>query len=233
MKDYSIVIIGLGGIGSILCEKICRFLNYLDEVKSKVTLVDGDRFEIKNRKRQEFSLLGNKAEVKANDLKSNFNQVLVDFIPHFVNSQTIEKIVKEEDIVLLAVDNHKTRNIVSNYCKELRNVTLISGGNELTDGDVQIYVRKEGRDLTPDLGAYHPEIRVPGDRTPEEMSCEELSKSEPQLYFANLGAATLMCWSFYNVVVRENYKFSEVYFDILTMLSDSKVRNPKQNGEFE
>jgi len=224
MKNYSVVIIGLGGIGSILCEKIFRFLNYLDEVKVNVTLVDGDDFELKNHERQEFSMLGNKAEVKANDLKYKFDQISVDAIPRFVNPYTIEEIVKEKDIVLLAVDNHKTRNIVSNYCKELRDVTLISGGNELTDGNVQIYIRRGGRDLTPDLGAYHPEIQSPRDRTPEEMSCEELSKSEPQLYFTNLGAATLMCWVFYNVVVKENYKFSEVYFDILTMLSDSKVR---------
>jgi len=229
MKSYSVIIIGLGGIGSILCEKICRFLNYLDEVKVNITLVDGDNFETKNHERQEFSILGNKAEVKVDDLRNKFNQISVDAIPHFVNLYTIEKIVKEKDIVLLAVDNHKTRNIVSNYCRELQDVTLISGGNELTDGNVQIYIRKGGRDLTPDLGDYHPEIQNPRDRTPEEMSCEELSKSEPQLYFTNLGAATLMCWMFYNVVVKENYKFSEVYFDILTMVSDSKVRSPITN----
>jgi hypothetical protein len=114
--------------------------------------------------------------------------------------------------------------IVSNYCKELQDVTLISGGNEFTDGNVQIYVRKEGKDLTPDLCAYHPEIANPDDKLPEEMSCEELSNSDPQLYFTNLGVATLMCWSFYNVVIKEQYERSEVYFDMLSMTTDAKIR---------
>jgi len=56
------------------------------------------------------------------------------------------------------------------------------------------------------------------------MSCEELSESDPQLYFTNLGAATLMCWAFYNSVIKENCERSEIYFDILTMNTNSKIR---------
>jgi hypothetical protein len=101
---------------------------------------------------------------------------------------------------------------------------LISGGNEFTDGNVQLYVRRGGQDLTPDLCKYHPEIANPDDRLPTEMSCEELAQSDPQLYFTNLGVATLMCWTFYNAIVKKSYERSEVYFDILTMNTNSKVR---------
>lgn len=222
-----IKIIGLGGVGTILSEKICRFLNYLNRDEVNVTLIDGDYFELKNFERQEFSQLGNKAEVKVQDLKNKFNKILFDAVPCFADERTVPEIIGDNDIILLAVDNHKSRNIVSNYCRSLQDIILISGGNDFTDGNVQIYVRKEGKNLTPDLAAYHPEIQDPKDKTPEEMSCEELSKSEPQLYFTNLGVATIMCWAFYNVVIENRYKFSEVYFDILTMSSNAKVRNVK------
>jgi hypothetical protein len=117
--------------------------------------------------------------------------------------------------------------IINNYCKTLNNVMLISGGNELTDGNAQLYVKEGGEDKTPDLCAYHPEIANPDDRLPEEMSCEELSQSAPQLYFTNLGVATLMCWLFYNAFVNKEYDRSEVYFDILTMSADAKIRVTK------
>ena len=113
-------------------------------------------------------------------------------------------------------------------CKNLKDVTLISGGNDLTDGNVQIYIRKDGVDLTPDLCAYHPEIANPDDKLPEEMSCEELAESEPQLYFTNLGVATIMCWAFYNAVVKGQHEKSEIYFDITQMASSAKMRIVKQ-----
>lgn len=228
MKILNIKIIGLGGVGSILSEKVCRFVEHLQDIQSSITLVDGDDYERKNLERQEFSEFGNKARIKEVELSRKFNETTISSIPSFVDEEIIPRIVEENDIVLLGVDNHKTRKLVSDFCKELQNVTLISGGNEFTDGNVQIYVRREGKDLTPDLCSYHPEIQNPVDKSPEEMSCEELSQSEPQLFFTNLGVATIMCWALYNVAIKENYKFSEVYFDVLTMSADSKFRAIKR-----
>ena len=37
-----IVIIGLGGIGSILCDKVSRFVNFKKDQETSITLVDGD-----------------------------------------------------------------------------------------------------------------------------------------------------------------------------------------------
>jgi molybdopterin/thiamine biosynthesis adenylyltransferase len=221
----NIKIIGLGGIGSILVERLCRFLNYSQvDTNFVVTLIDGDEYEDKNLERQEFTRLGDKAEIKANDLKIKYLNLTTEYVIEYVNADTIAGVIKEKDIIFLCVDNHKTRMVVSNYCKTLNDVILISGGNELTDGNVQIYVRKGGVDLTPDLCAYHPEIANPSDRSPDEMSCEELSKSEPQLYFTNLSVATIMCWAYYNVVVQQNIKASEIYFDISIMSVDAKTR---------
>jgi len=228
-----IKIIGLGGIGSILSEKICRFINFSDDLDFELTFVDGDTYEFKNYERQEFGMIGKKAEVKSSELSAKFGNMIIEPMFAFITENNIAEVIKENDLVFLCVDNHKTRNIVSHHCKTLKNITLISGGNDYYDGNVQIYIRKEGEDITPDLCAYHPEIETPEDKLPEEMSCEELEASEPQLLFTNLGAATLMCWAFYNVVVRKDNRISEVYFDIRSMNSDSKVRIIKQTPKGE
>ena len=151
-----IVIIGLGGIGSILCERLARYLTYSADDRTSLLLVDGDAYEAKNFERQDFTRLGNKAEVKAADLKLQFFGMNVSSFPAFVNETTLAQVIQEGDVVFLCVDNHKTRMLVSNYSKNLTDVTLISGGNDLIDGNVQIYIRKDGKDLTPDLCAYHP-----------------------------------------------------------------------------
>jgi len=224
MSDMFISVIGLGGVGSILVERLCRFLNYSKDLDAELLLVDGDEYEQKNYERQEFFRIGNKADIKATELEMKFDGLEFNAFEAFVNEKTVEEVIKEDYIVFLCVDNHKTRMIVSNYCKNLQNVILISGGNDYTDGNVQIYIRRDGKDLTPDLCAYHPEIAEPDDKLPEEMSCDELAHSDPQLYFANLGVATLMCWSFYNVVVKDEYERSEVYFDLTKMTADAKIR---------
>lgn len=221
-----IVIIGLGGIGSILCDKISRFSNFKKDQETSITLVDGDYYEEKNFERQDFFSLGNKASVKASELKSRYENIEFKDIPYFIDETIVDKVITEGDTVFLAVDNHKTRKLVSDYAKNLKDITIISGGNDLTDGNVQIYVRKGGENLTPSLTDYHPEIENPEDKLPNEMSCEELQNSEPQLFFTNLGVATIMCWSFYNIK-NMDLTNSEIYFDIKSMRAHSTSREPK------
>jgi molybdopterin/thiamine biosynthesis adenylyltransferase len=223
----NIKIIGLGGIGSSLSLFISRYINYSDFQSKQITLIDGKRYEPRKAERQEFSNVGNKSEVKVSEFRRLFSNVNYESIPTFVTENNISELIEDGDIVFLGVDNHKTRKIVSDYCSKLNNVTLISGGNELTDGNVQLYVRERGVDITPSLTQYHPEIQSPKDKLPSELSCEELLHSEPQIYFTNLSVAAYMCMMFYNVV-NKNYGKSEVYFDVLTMSSHGKMRSAKQ-----
>ena len=221
----SITVIGLGGVGTILIERLCRFLNYSSDYDAELLLVDGDEYELKNYERQEFNQMGNKADVKSTELMLKFPEVPVEIFEQYINETNVASVVREGDIVFLCVDNHKTRNIVSNYCTVMKDVTLISGGNELTDGNVQTYIRRGGKDLTPDLCAYHPEIANPEDKLPDEESCEERANAEPQLYFANLGVATIMCWAFYKAIVKGQVdQQSEVYFDMLQLSATAQTR---------
>ena len=222
-----VTIVGLGGIGSVLSNTVSRYLNSKNITPVTVNLVDGDDYEEKNFERQEFLFYGNKAQVKCKELSRQFEKINFKDYPYFLDKKLAGEIIKENSIIFLAVDNHKTRKLVSDHVKDLKDVVLISGGNELTDGNVQIFIRKEGYDLTPSLTDYHPEIENPTDKSPDEMSCEELSKSEPQLYFTNFMVCGYMCSAFYNIIEKQNYKISETYFDLLTMNSNSKARVPK------
>ena len=116
----NITVIGLGGVGTILIERLCRFLNYSTEYDAELLLVDGDDYEIKNYERQEFNQMGNKADVKGTELMLKFPEVPVDSFEAYVNETNVAEVVRERDIVFLCVDNHKTRNIISNYCKQYR-----------------------------------------------------------------------------------------------------------------
>lgn len=225
-----IAIIGLGGIGSVLSNTMARYLDSNPNLLPvTVNLVDGDAYEPKNHSRQEFvGCFGNKATSKSKELQAKFSNLIFNEYPYFLNEELATEIIKENSVVFVAVDNHKTRKLVSDYAKKLSNITVISGGNELTDGNVQIFIRKDGVDITPSLTDYHPEIENPQDKSPVEMSCEELSKAEPQLFFTNFLVAGHMCSAFYNIIEKNNVKISEVYFDLLTMNSNAKTRVPKK-----
>ncbi len=227
MKNINIV--GLGGIGSALCDNLCRYVNYLSEEEYLLTLMDGDDYEKKNKIRQSFTKLGNKASIKCGEMRLQFDKLNLDNIPEFINDKNVRSLVKDGDITFCCVDNHHTRRLLSKHMDEMDNGILISGGNDFTDGNVQIYIKKDGQKVTPSLTDYHPEIENPGDKSPEDMSCEELSKSAPQLLFTNLTAATIMTWAFYAVSTRKAdcSNCSEMYFDIETMNVLAKQREPK------
>jgi molybdopterin/thiamine biosynthesis adenylyltransferase len=210
--------IGIGGIGCALLPFLCRYLQYSGE-PARLTLIDGDRFEQANASRQAFSRLGNKAEVKAAELAREFESLSFRAVPEYLTEENAVRHLQEGDIVFLMVDNHASRRLVSRQAATLQNLTLISGGNDFEDGNVQVYLRRDGRDLTPSLTRYHPEIADPQDRNPADLSCEELmAAGVPQLLFANLMVAALMLNAFY-AWRKDGLSYVEAYLDILQNIS--------------
>jgi molybdopterin/thiamine biosynthesis adenylyltransferase len=230
-----IKVIGVGGIGCALLPHLCRYLCYGPPADgagaggppARVTVVDGDAFEARNAARQAFRALGNKAQVKAAELAKEFERLSLRAIPEFVHEGNAAGIIGEGDVVFLAVDNHRTRKVVSDRCQRLRDVTLISGGNDLTDGNVQVYLRRGGREGTAPLTRFHPEIASPRDRSPAEQSCEELQReAAPQLLFTNLAVASAMLNAFY-AWQQGALAYGEVYVDILQGRSNPLSRAPE------
>lgn len=224
----NILIIGLGGIGSMLAEPLCRYLAYKTDLK-EITLMDGDRYEAKNILRQRVSredIGRNKAEVWAQRIAWLFHELRVSAKDIYVSPANIKTLIPDESTIMLCVDNHATRKLVQAHVLELKNAVLISGGNDYTDGNVQVFIKKRGRALTPAITAYHPEIAEPIDKRPDELGCDEAVAEKPQLLFANMTAACLMLNAFY-AVVENKTPAEEVYFDILKNAARPVTRKVK------
>lgn len=212
----NIKIIGAGGIGTALIFPLARYLNYSGEKNIKLTIIDGDSFEAKNQDRQTFNDYGNKAEITARSIRQDFPQLDVESCNEYVTPSSIDYLIAENDIVFLCVDNHKTRKLVSDCCCDLKNVVLISGGNKLTDGNMQIHIRKGGKNITvPVANDLHPEIENPKDRRPDEISCDEQVESAPQIIFMNLTIAVLMLNAYY-AYKNHTITYDEAYADIVS-----------------
>jgi len=224
-----IKLIGVGGIGCALVPFLARYLESESQVTGeavRITLVDGDDFETRNAARQSFEALGNKAKVKASELARSFPGVSFRAIPEFVTAANLPQLIGPGDLVFLAVDNHATRRVVSRRCEELSDVVLISGGNDLTDGNVQVYVRQNGHDVTSPLTRFHPEIAEPKDKSPAEMSCEELTlAAAPQLLFVNVTVASAMLNVFY-AWRSGQLRYGEVYLDVVQGRAQPVARAP-------
>jgi len=230
-NGINIKIIGLGGIGSWLVLFITKYARFtmLQNKKITITLIDGDSYDSLNRPRQHFKNLGNKARITMLELKDEYDK----YVPpgytlenfelasraDYVSKDNVELLISDGDVVFMGVDNHKTRSLVSKYCQKLNNIILISGGNDITVGNVQIYYKKNGEEITSDLCAYHPEIENPRDKAPYELSCDEMTESAPQLIFTNAMVAIHMCCAYYNLLtgtININNQIGEPYFDIVT-----------------
>jgi hypothetical protein len=201
----TVKLIGLGGVGSIVARYLAVFLASLGP-ELRLVLVDGDSFEYSNSSRMLFSGCGNKAAVLRNELLPRFaetNLTLVA-IEEFITPENVGRLVQPGDLCLLCVDNHATRKLLSGHCSQLECACLLSGGNDGagadsagtvrrgTFGNIQIYVRRGGRDITPPLTRHHPEIEFPVDQLPTDQNCTELVTSVPQILFANLTVAAAL-----------------------------------------
>lgn len=230
-KTVNLVIVGIGGVGSALVYKIARFCQFQDEFDTTISLIDGDAYENRNATRQIFSEIGNKAEVTAAQAALQFDRV--SFLPfsEFLTPENIDFYIMDGSIVFVCVDNHKTRRLLDEHASALSDIILINGGNNLTDGNVQLYIRRSGKDVTASLSQTHPEIEQPTDKSPHEMSCEErAAESAPQLFVANDMIAVIMFQMLWNILTDEAFvlcpPYGEIYFDIVSGRTNPFPRHP-------
>ena len=198
-KTINVKVIGVGGIGSLLVGPLSRYLNHQSKEKFVITLIDGDEYEEKNSCRQDFDEFENKAKETVRRLKPRFPQIRFKAVGKYLTEDNIISNIREDDVVFMCVDNHKTRNLVSQRCSQLNNVVLFNGANhdEETnpyEGDVIIYIREHGRDKTKSLTDLYPAIANPVDENPADLQgCEATHDSFPQLILTNnLVAATML-----------------------------------------
>jgi hypothetical protein len=215
------VVIGLGGIGSLLVRLLVPFVHAADP-GATVAMIDGDEFEESNRGRMLFGRAGPKAAVLAEELAAIYgDRVSLLPVPRYLTPRNASGLIVDGDVVFCQPDNHATRRIAERRCMRLRNVALFSGGNDDvqtgrgTYGNVQAYLRVDGRDVTNPLSRFHPEIARPADRIPDARGCVAAAPSAPQLLFTNAAVASSMLGAFYAWRLGELH-YEEAYLDILT-----------------
>ncbi len=226
-----VVFIGLGGVGKYVSQTAATFLAGLQGAmpgkETNLLLVDGDAFSFSNTYRMDVPDFGNKAEAIGKGMLQSFDVdgFSVRWKPEYVDAENIEEIIQSGDCVFLAVDNHATRKLVSEHCQTLRDVVLISGGNDGVEdgmkgtyGNVQVYMREEWDDITAPLTQFHPEIADPQDKAPSEMDCLELAQAGvPQIAIVNAAVASAMNGVLMRIMMPPEGErlFDEVCFDIV------------------
>jgi molybdopterin/thiamine biosynthesis adenylyltransferase len=217
-----IVLIGCGGIGSQLAGPLVRHLASRPE-PALLVLVDGDAFEAGNLHRQACNVgdLGtNKAEALARVARSAGLAIAV--IPEYVSEANVGQIVREGDLVLLAVDNHPARAVVDRHVATLVDATLISGGNDETDGNVQLVRRRDGWSVDGHLTEIHPEIGMATEEEPRGDGCQVMAAERPQLLVTNLMVASAMLSCLWQISERGSVPYSEVYLDAIQNAARSR-----------
>lgn len=235
-----IKVIGAGGIGLSLLPTLARFVNFDREKfpQPDIHIIDGDAYEDKNRPRQAFREVGNKATVTAESMRGDYPRVSFWDHPVFVDDNNLVRHIREGDFVFLCVDNHATRKMVGQRVSELNDCTVISGGNDLVDGNVIIHIRRDGKDITPGITDpnYHDDIINSRDLHPAQSGqagfCQAQAQSTPQILIVNNMIASIMLQAFYNLTDPESFakimanpvEHGEVFASMATMKANPAPR---------
>ena len=217
--NYSkLVVVGMGGIGSFLAEPLVRLIKYKYESIKDITFVDGDYFEEKNRERQCFKEIGNKARIKAEELH-HISEIKVQ--DQYINSSNVASLCADNTIVLLCVDNHATRKLIEDSLIQCDDVCCINGGNEYTDGDVMIWSKEDEEFKGILMQDVDEAIKNPKDLNPTEIGCHNRQPYEPQLIVTNFEVASTMLEVFYNFM-EENPLVNRYFLDVVRIKKRGK-----------
>lgn len=111
--------IGCGGIGSYLIPEIaeCIEQEQIDNFKSKITIADSDIVELEQIKYQNFkdSEVGMNKAKALSDRHKLFDEKLFKPITERIEKKSH---LKGYDLIILCVDNERTREMVIRYCHE-------------------------------------------------------------------------------------------------------------------
>lgn len=220
----AITIIGAGGTGYHLAEPLVRFVNYTTKLNAPdIFVIDGDRVEEKNYERQHGAGSSGqmKAEVMVAALSEKINyrgrlSAITSYVtPQTQNSNLIKQALGNNSTVFVCVDNNPSRVFVEDLLNQHADFTLISGGNDLSSGQVNIHVKRKGVVLTPSPSEINPEILNDDEAFPDEVACTEAVISDPQLLFANLSVATAMLNIWYSSVLQYELSGRPIPADII------------------
>lgn len=224
------ILVGAGGVGTWLAAGLARMLEYKFP-GSALVIVDGDNYEEKNKDRQSFSQMGNKAIATAHDLTQLFPNTFFIPVPKWVVSDdfsgvadedspkiTATNLITENDVVFATVDNFAARKIIFDAASNLENVDVFTGGNDdALFGSIYHYQRRDGYDITNHPVLTHPEYDNPPDKNPGELSCQDRAKIEggTQILATNMAVAAFILGRVQKTIIsNQSPEETEIYFDL-------------------
>lgn len=249
------IIVGAGGVGGWLAAGLARMVEYKDP-GSLLIIVDGDSFEPKNHDRQDFTVYGNKAEVRAAELQPQFPQTVVIGLSRWVVSDTdlpnkagdddddddalvsvsrirVSELIEDGDIVYAVVDNFAARKVIFDHAATLTNVDVFTGGNDDNlYGSIYHYRRRDGYDITDHPQLMHPEYEDPPDRNPGVLSCQERAAIEggTQLLATNQAVSAFLLGRTHHTLFADDpgdiAEQAEIFFDLGIGVAAAFARKP-------
>jgi len=229
-SERRFILVGAGGIGTWLAAGLVRLLEWKFP-GSALIIVDGDTYEEKNKERQDFTKLGNKAVVKAAELVPQFpNTTIIPLAKWVVDDNfagvvdddspkiTASQLIREGDVVFAVVDNFAARKIIFDAATKLNNVDVFTGGND-DDlfGSIYHYQKRDGVEITAHPAEYHPEYDNPPDKNPGELSCQDRAQIEggTQLLATNMAVASFILGLVQKIIVsKQSPEETEIFFDL-------------------
>ena len=217
MKFKNLYLIGAGGIGSALLERVVRLLQYHPNGTQNIVLIEKDTFSESNLKRQMCSVL-DLGKNKATALLETYGLFHINVVEKFINPDTIDQIFENvscdrsaRSLIVMAVDNDATRKLIYTYLEENQQLqfVIINSTNGYSKYQTSLHI--PGLTVSP-LKRYS-NIATPDDYIPG--GCAEETPSTPQLLVANSGAAFTVLLIVNSLL--ENEKFHDEYIgDVLT-----------------
>lgn len=218
------VIVGAGGIGFYLAPKLARMLAFEYSEEVSLYIVDGDIVEDRNLSRvfSEGAIGKAKAEVLAEELAPIVgDKIQVIPLQAYVSDRTLyrtHRVWNADGVTVFGcVDNLKTRAFLCEELTKHNNATYIDGGNDYETGQANLWIRRDGEDLTPKITEIAPEILdIPeDDNFPDQLDCSLEYPSHPQLALTNDAVATAMASLWYSQIVIGDLKPGEIINQIL------------------
>lgn len=145
LQSKNVLIIGVGGVG----QHVSTYL--ITNGIEKMTIVDFDKVEISNLNRQilleEKDINGLKVDVVKKALLNKNSEASVKTINIKINEDNIKDIItKEYDVVIDAVDNWKTKLIISDECNKKR-IPFLHVGVDGMRGQYCLFKNKSLKDI--------------------------------------------------------------------------------------
>ncbi len=140
LKSANVLVVGLGGVGAIAAEMICR------AGVGNMTIVDGDVVDVSNRNRQLPALISTSGMPKAHILEKRFRDINPDInltiLNEFIRNERIEKLLDSQPFhyVVDAIDTLSPKVFLIHHSlkRKLQIVSSMGAGGRMDPTKVQV-----------------------------------------------------------------------------------------------